>query len=109
MTHTPSFLPESSTSPVVIHSLTDPDSAIEQPTGIQIFQQLATKLVELLSDVKIIKDVVADLVHAQSYETQFETFSSVTCCFFLAIISTVKQAKINPEIQTSLVQFPKSD
>lgn len=54
-------------------NLTESGTATEQPTAIQIFQQLAIKLAELLSDVKVIKGIVADLVHAQSYETQFET------------------------------------
>lgn len=45
--------------------------SIDSELPIVIFQQLASKLVEMLSDVRVIKEVAADLV--PSYDTQIET------------------------------------
>lgn len=45
--------------------------SIDSESPIIIFQQSAKKLVELLSNVKVVKEVAADLV--SSYETQLET------------------------------------
>lgn len=60
----------------ILMNLTDTNESYDTPSidsesPIKIFQQSAKKLMELLSNVRVVKEVAADLV--SSYETQLET------------------------------------